>query len=91
MDLAVGFAGLAVERDDVVAALSAAGVATRPFFHPLSSLPAYSGAEDAERAHSSNVVSRRLGARGFNLPSALRLTEDDVDYVCETLVGILAT
>lgn len=70
--------------------LATAGIATRPFFHPLSTLPAYADAADAARAHDTNAVSRRLGTYGINLPSALRLTEDDVDRVCRELEALLA-
>jgi perosamine synthetase len=61
------------------------GVASRPFFHPLSSLPAYAGANDAIRASSENTVSYAIGGRGVNLPSALSLTDDDINHVTSTL------
>lgn len=77
-----------LDRDELIGRLAQVGVATRPFFHPLSSLPAYSGASDAPRARAANVVSRAIGSRGLNLPSALRLTESDIDYVCERLVEL---
>lgn len=80
---------LPVERDHVVEHLASSGIATRPFFHPLSSLPAYSTAVDAPRAREGNVVSRGIGARGLNLPSALRLTEPEIDLVCERLVELV--
>ncbi|WP_421118170.1 DegT/DnrJ/EryC1/StrS family aminotransferase [Aquihabitans daechungensis] len=74
---------------ELAAELSAAGISTRPFFHPLSTIPAYADAPDAARARDANVVSRHLGDHGFNLPSALSLTEDDVDYVCHHLDRLL--
>jgi len=73
----------------LAAELGEAGISTRPFFHPLSSIPAYASAPDAGRARDANVVSRHLGDHGFNLPSALSLTEDDVDYVCHHLDRLL--
>ena len=69
--------------------LDAVGIATRPFFHALSTLPAYATSPDASRARDANVVSRSLGRFGLNLPSALSLTEDDVDYACAHLTAIL--
>jgi perosamine synthetase len=74
---------------DLAPRLRDLGVATRPFFHPLSSLPAYAGSADAGRAQGENVVSARLGRYGLNLPSALRLDERDVDRACATLLGLL--
>ena len=34
-----------------------------------------------------DTVSRHLGRLGINLPSALRLDEDDVDYACRHLLA----
>jgi dTDP-4-amino-4,6-dideoxygalactose transaminase len=73
-------------RTDMVAAVTAAeNVATRPFFPPLSSLPAYADSPDATRAANSNPVSYDLAKRAINLPSALTLTEDQVDRVCSVI------
>lgn len=71
-----------VGADAIAAAMAAENIATRPFFPPLSSLPAYADAADAARAAVSNPVSYDLAERAINLPSALTLTEDQVDRVC---------
>lgn len=71
------------------AALAERGIATRPIFHPLSSLPAYAEQASSEGARERNPVSYRLGAGGLNLPSALSLTEAQVDRVAGTVQGIL--
>ena len=80
---------LGVTKEELAARLDAQGIATRPFFHQLSSLPAYADAPDASRARDANATSRRLGRYGLNLPSALRLTEDDVDRACTALLAAL--
>src|SRR5690606_29407487 len=82
-------AELGITKEELAERLDAQGIATRPFFHPLSSLPAYADAPDSSRARDANAVSRRLGRYGINLPSALRLTEDDVDRACEQLMAAL--
>ena len=84
LDEAVG-----LTKEEVAARLAAQGVATRPFFHQLSTLPAYADAPDAQRAQDANATSRRLGRFGLNLPSALRLTEADVEYACARLLEVL--
>lgn len=63
--------------------LAARGIDTRPFFFPLSSLPAYAGlgGEDAWRARNPNAY--RLSAQALNLPSALNLTVENVRNVCD--------
>jgi len=61
------------------------GIDVRPFFHPMSSLPAfekYPGVGDAKR---DNIVAYSLSPRAFNLPSALQLSEAQVDRVCSLL------
>jgi perosamine synthetase len=57
-------------------------IESRPFFHPLSSLPAFSAAPDAALAKSRNVHAYDISPRAMNLPSALTLEEAQVDRVC---------
>jgi hypothetical protein len=54
---------------------------SRPFFYPLSSLPAYDGTREADEARRHNLAAYFLGPRGINLPSAPTLTRNDVAYV----------
>jgi perosamine synthetase len=79
----------AVEKGAVMDALSAHGIDSRPFFHPLSSLPAYAGRPEADRARARNRVAYALAPRGINLPSALSLTEAQVDRACLAFLGAL--
>jgi len=69
--------------------LGAAGIESRPFFHPLSSIPAYEKLPEAVLARERNRVSYRLAPAAINLPSALNLTEERVHYVCATLKSIV--
>ena len=62
----------------------------RPFFHPLSSLPAYQHLDQARQARGRNQVSYNICLRGLNLPSALNLTRDQVRYVSSTLLESLS-
>jgi perosamine synthetase len=61
--------------------LKGLGLPTRPFFYPLSSLPAYSGLEATYRPR--NVKAYDICARGINLPGALIMTEDQIERVCD--------
>jgi perosamine synthetase len=70
-------------------ALADRGIATRPFFHPLSSMPAFAEWSADRGYEHSNPVAYSLGARGINLPSALCLDEHDVDTVSTELREIL--
>jgi perosamine synthetase len=84
-------AGAAASKTDIREQLQSRGVQTRPFFHPLSSLPAYRDTPQAAAARERNTVSYDISPRGLNLPSALSLTEQDVAYVCDELHKVLGT
>jgi perosamine synthetase len=62
---------------------------TRPFFPPLSSLPAFAAATDAMAARTRNAVAYDLSPRALNLPSALMLDEAQVDRVCSGVRELL--
>lgn len=66
--------------------LDEAGIDSRPFFAPLSSLPPYADPRGAEK----HPVSYSLARCAVNLPSALSIGEADVDSVCAALLAISA-
>ncbi len=65
-------------RDQVILALRQRNIDSRPFFHPLDTLPPY------HRAVVSPTA-LRLSQQGLNLPSAPSLTDEQVRYICDTL------
>ena len=79
--------GLGKER--VMELMQEYGIDCRPFFHPLSSLPAYRHLPAAHEAWIRNPVSYRTSPYGVNLPSGLNLTAAQVRSVSQTLQGIL--
>lgn len=79
---------LGVDKNQLAARLQAQGIDTRPFFYPLSSLPAFERLEQASQARRRNHVSYAISPRAINLPSALTLTEAQVEYVCACLSAI---
>ena len=62
---------------------------TRPFFAPLSSLPAFSAQPGVRGAPERNPVAYDICERSINLPSALMLNEEQVDRVCTVLTKML--
>ncbi|MXP20286.1 glutamine--scyllo-inositol aminotransferase [Gordonia sp. HNM0687] len=62
---------------------------SRPFLPPLSSLPAFDGYQSAAEAARRNPVAYDIASRAINLPSALMLTEDQVEAVCTAFAAIL--
>lgn len=83
-------AGLGRDKRGVMEALGQRGVETRPFFHPLSSLPAYAGSPQADAARQRNTVAYEIAPCGVNLPSALSVTREQVRYVCEQVRDLFA-
>jgi perosamine synthetase len=78
-------------KNDVVASMREAGIDVRPFFHPLSSLPAYKNNTSAAHAATRNAVSYDIGARAINLPSGFNLIEADVLRVRDALLNSLVS
>ena len=80
---------LGLKKEELMSALDARNVDARPFFHPLSALPAYQDFDQAREARQCNVVSYRLAPYGLNLPSGFHMTKEKVAYVCDALKDIV--
>jgi perosamine synthetase len=80
---ALGFDKIALMRK-----LEARAIASRPFFFPLSDLPAYRETKEAGRARERNRVAYEISPYGINLPSALSLEAGDIDIICRELKAI---
>lgn len=84
-DLALGW-----KKETLGKRLAELGIDSRPFFHPLSSLPAYAHLPEALTASRRNEMAYEISPRGINLPCALSLTRDQVEVVCSAVRNILA-
>src|SRR4030095_3632338 len=80
---------LGIQKDYLQRALAERNIDSRPFFHPLSSIPAYQHLAQARTAQARHTTSYRICPYGINLPSALNLTPEQVSYVCEALTDIV--
>lgn len=76
-----------MNRDTALSALSKLDIPARPFFYPLSSLPAYK--DISEDAHIRNPVAYLTSEHGINLPCALDLTDDHLDVIASGIKTIL--
>jgi perosamine synthetase len=74
---------LGIEKNYLQTELSKRNIDSRPFFHPLSSIPAYHDSPSAHAARERNRVSYRICPYGLNLPSALNMTEEKIRLVCD--------
>ncbi len=70
-----------IDRDTVMQKLRENNIESRPFFAPVHTMPMYA-------AGASLPVAESLSARGINLPSGTTLTADEIDIVCDTLIGM---
>jgi perosamine synthetase len=80
---------LGLRKERLMELLAAEGIDCRPFFHPLSSLPAYADSAQAQAARVRNSVSYTLSPFAINLPSALNLTRAQVRRVADALRTVL--
>lgn len=70
-------------RDELMAALRNAAIDSRPFFHPLDTLPPYRSAQPCPTA-------LRLSRHGLNLPSSPSLNDEQIDRICRTIRKLAA-
>lgn len=78
-------------KAEIMGELSKLGIDTRPFFHPLSAIPAFRDHPQAKSGRQDNPVSYLVSERAVNLPSALALNEDDVARVADAVRAIFRT
>jgi len=74
-------------RDRALEEIPKLGLPVRPFFYPLSFLPAFPNRESESRVR--NPVAYDVSERGINLPCALNLTENDLDVYSKGLHNLL--
>ncbi|MFP6764969.1 MAG: DegT/DnrJ/EryC1/StrS family aminotransferase [Planctomycetaceae bacterium] len=79
-----------IGKQEFASELALRGVETRPFFHPLSSIPAYEQTEEAAKARKRNVTSYRVSRCGVNLPCGLSLTREQADFVSDQVRAVLS-
>lgn len=72
---------------EAMAQLESRGIPARPFFYPLSSLPAYGSREAQMRPR--NPVAYDISARAINLPCAMNLTDEDLAFVSQSVRDVL--
>lgn len=74
-----------VPKEVLIPKLKSQGLDIRPFFYPLSSIPAFRDTVEGVAARNSNTVGNAISSYGINLPSALSLERADVERVCSIL------
>jgi perosamine synthetase len=78
------------EKENVIRVLGERGIDLRPFFYPLSTLPAYEHLPASAVARREHGRAHDVSKYGVNLPCALRLERGDVAIVARALRGVIA-
>jgi perosamine synthetase len=73
---------LSVSRDEVLEKLKALNIECRPGFPRMSRFPVF-------EARFPNHEAEKVEKWGISLPSALNLTREDADFVCDSLLEII--
>jgi len=73
------------EKEVIIRQLAEKGIDCRPFFYPLSTLPAYVASPAAAVARQEHLRAHEISRYGINLPCALRLAREDVTTVAQAL------
>ena len=75
-----------IDKNVFIEKLNDLGCPSRPFFYPLSSIPAYN---QSEKYKNKNINSYSISSRGINLPGAYNLRIEDLDFICKSIKKIL--
>src|SRR5258708_39652832 len=76
-------------KEKLIPLLREQNIDCRPFFYPLSALPAYESLPTAAAARERNSASYAVSPYGVNLPSAPSLTKGQVGIVVAKLKAIV--
>jgi perosamine synthetase len=76
---------LGIKKEALIPLLRCEGVDVRPFFYPLSAIPAFQATPEAELARARNKVAYSVSPFALNLPSALALDRAAVAQACNVL------
>ncbi len=77
-----------LHKKEFIKKMDTFGFAIRPFFYPLSSMPAFT--KWAGESAKTNTNAYDISDRGVNLPSALNIEEAQVKSLCEAIKKILS-
>lgn len=69
-----------LSRDGLIAYLYERGIETRPVFYPIHTMPFY-------KINKSFPVAESISRRGISLPSSANLTDKDIEWIVERVIG----
>lgn len=78
-----------IQKKELIHKMNELGISCRPFFFPLSAIPAYFNHPEAKKARERNKISYKISPYGINLPCGMNMNEKEIKYVCSSLLKIL--
>ena len=73
-----------INRENFLNKLFEKNIDTRPTFPKISDYPIW-----GKKIRVNNYNSSTIGSKGLNLPSGLKLSVSEIDYICDTIQSIL--
>ena len=73
-----------INRENFLNKLFEKNIDTRPTFQKISDYPIW-----GKKIRVNNYNSSTIGSKGLNLPSGLKLSVSEIDYICDTIQSIL--
>lgn len=70
-------------RDELMNVLTANGIESRSFFLPMHLQPSFH--QNGLFINEKHPVSEYLGKHGLYLPCSIKITQDQIDYVCDVI------
>jgi len=77
------------KKEELISLMSEKNIDCRPFFYPLSSMPAYKDLKQVTQAQQRNKNAYKISPYGINLPCGMNMTKEKVGCVCEALKSVL--
>jgi len=75
-----------MKKEDVMAQFKEHNIDSRPFFYPISSMPAYAKYVAGRDMKKVNPISYGISSYGISFPSSFALREEEIDYVCDVFL-----
>jgi perosamine synthetase len=72
---------IGITKESAIKRLGELGTPIRPFFYPLSSIPAYDGHQENGMRDAPNAYD--ISSRGINFPCAYSVTDTQIDFISE--------
>jgi perosamine synthetase len=82
---------LGLKKEKLMQLMESRNISCRPFFSPLSMIPAYEKYTEADLAKTRNTTSYTISPYGINLPSGMNMDREKVNYVCDMLKDLLSS